>query len=349
MEFQIFKICQNSKFITFLFPRLTIGLRMTRAKNSRCLGNTTTMNRVQILRTVQQVRQWRKQRLLNNESVGFVPTMGALHAGHCYLVNQSIKDNDRTVVSIFVNPSQFAPHEDLDAYPRLVDRDLAMLAEKFPKKPVDAVFVPKVSEMYPSGIVLDVAQQRGAFVLVKGCSETLEGALRPGFFRGVATVVTKLLNVVMPTRVYFGQKDAQQCVVVRNLVRDLLVDTEVCVMPTLREDNGLAMLSRNEYLSPATRDQCGIIYRGLCAGRDYYLQGGSSAQAVKDEIVRVYAEMPSDWLIDYVAVSHPETLEDLHELDPAVGATVSVAVRVPRDDGGVARLIDNVQLEARGE
>ncbi|SGZ51100.1 CIC11C00000000920 [Sungouiella intermedia] len=305
---------------------------------------------VPVLRTVQQVRQWRRQCLFNHEKVGFVPTMGALHLGHCHLVKHSLANNDRTIVSIFVNPSQFAPHEDLDAYPRALDRDLDLLAATFPHKGVDAVFVPKVLEMYPSGIVLEVDKQKGAFVNVKGCSEQLEGAQRPAFFRGVATVVAKLLNIVSPENIYFGQKDAQQCVVVKNMVKDLLFDTEVNVLPTLREPNGLAMLSRNEYLSQQTKDECAIIYQGLCAGKDFYsrkINGGGTlvaAKSILQEIQKVYDTMPETYTVEYVAISHPETLEDLEEVTPEVGATISTAVRVPRATGGEARLIDNVQL-----
>lgn len=306
-----------------------------------------------IIRTVLQMRQWRRQCLLQNKTVGFVPTMGALHMGHCHLVKNSLTENDKTVVSIFVNPSQFAPHEDLDAYPRTLDRDLKMLETMFPEKQVDAVYVPETREMYPSGIVLEVEDQRGAFVNVKGCSEGLEGAHRPAFFRGVATVVTKLLNVVLPERVYFGQKDAQQCVVVKNLVRDLLIDTEVKVLETHREANGLAMLSRNEYLSPEVKDQAALIYKGLCAAKDLYitqLESGAGAVPSKDildSIKTIYSTMPSLWEVEYVAVSHPDTLEDLDSVDLAVGALISTAVRVPRGDSGVARLIDNVQLSPK--
>lgn len=276
--------------------------------------------------------------------------MGALHLGHCHLVRSSILQNDRTIVSIFVNPSQFAPHEDLDAYPRALERDLDLLASEFPDKGVDAVFVPKVLEMYPSGIVLDVDKQRGAFVTVQGCSEQLEGAQRPAFFRGVATVVNKLLNVVTPENVYFGQKDAQQCVVVKNMVKDLLINTTVNVLPTLREKNGLAMLSRNEYLSKATKEQCSLIFKGLSAGKEYYEQemAGKNALVPARDILQaihaVYSQMPEEWVVEYVAVSHPETLEYLEVVGRDTGATISTAVRVPREGGGTARLIDNVQL-----
>lgn len=298
---------------------------------------------ITVLRTVQQVRSWRRQCVFNRETVGFVPTMGALHSGHTHLMKTSIEQNDKTIVSIFVNPLQFAPHEDLDAYPRTLERDLSMLLA------VDAVFVPKVLEMYPSGIVLDVDRQKGAFVTVLGCSEQLEGQQRPAFFRGVATVVTKLLNIVTPTNVYFGQKDAQQCVVAKNLVKDLIMDTTVNVLPTLREANGLAMSLRNEYLSQETKNQCAIIYQGLCAGKTLYdeavkLKPLVASSAILSAISDVYSGMPAEWKIEYVAVSHPETLEDLESVEPGTGATISTAVRVPKEDGGVARLIDNVQL-----
>lgn len=296
------------------------------------------MSRVQVLRTVAQVRAWRTQCLFNRESVGFVPTMGALHAGHCHLVAHSIKENAKTIVSIFVNPSQFAPHEDLDAYPRALDSDLKTL-EKFGG--VDAVFVPKVLEMFPVGVDLEVLKQKGAFVTVHGCLEQLEGALRPAFFRGVATVVAKLLNVVSPTNVYFGQKDAQQCVVVGALVRDLLMDTTVRVVPTLREPNGLAMLLRNEYLLPASREKAGVIYRGLQAGQAAAGQTRAAA-AVVEAVRAVYREMDPAWEVEYIEVSHPTTLERLAEI-PKEGATLLTAVRVPRA-GGTARLIDNVYI-----
>lgn len=274
--------------------------------------------------------------------------MGALHKGHCHLVAKSLEENDKTMVSIFVNPSQFAPGEDLDDYPRTLDRDLEVLKLSFVSKPVDAVFVPKVTQMYPLGIDLDVTKQRGAFVKVHGCSEKLEGQLRPGFFRGVATVVTKLFNIVSPTRAYFGQKDAQQCVVVRNLVKDLWINTEIRIQPTLREENGLAMSSRNEYLLKSVRDSAAVIYRGLSAGKQAYEdlvsdQKEAPALAILDAVSEVFSAMPKDWEVEYVAVSDSETLDDLQSIGVA-GATLLTAVRVPRADGGTARLIDNVVM-----
>lgn len=293
-----------------------------------------------VLRTVSQVRQWRHALRRAEKLVGFVPTMGALHHGHLSLVHQSQVENDATVVLIFVNPSQFGPNEDLDAYPRTLDDDLAQLEAAN----VEAVFVPKVSEMYPSGITLEVSEQRGAFVEVKGCSHQLEGVTRPQFFRGVATVVCKLLNVVQPTRVYFGQKDAQQCVVIRNMVKDLLIDTEVRVLPTQREPLGLALLLRNAYLSQSTKDELKAIFQALTKGQqlwnsDQSVSGSQIVDLVKQQLTELGLK------VEYVACSHPETLDDITD-NVVAGSIVSTAVHVPRAKGnGTARLIDNVILQ----
>lgn len=301
---------------------------------------------IKVLNTVKQVRQWRRQCLLNGKTVGLVPTMGALHDGHCSLVSQSLKNNHHTIVSIFVNPSQFAPHEDLESYPRTLDSDLSILESINEGNKVDVVFVPKVSEMYPSGITLDVEKQTGAFVTVQGCSEQLEGASRPAFFRGVATIVTKLLNIVTPEEIYFGQKDAQQCVVVKNLVRDLLIDTNVKVLPTLREANGLALSSRNAYLPKEVKNQSAVIYKALSAGKNYYETVGTPVRAseIRSQIDAVFSNIPAEFTIEYIAISHPETLADLEVVEPGTGAIISTAVRVPREGGGETRLIDNVIL-----
>ncbi|RCK59319.1 Pantoate--beta-alanine ligase [Candida viswanathii] len=306
----------------------------------------------EILRTVAQVRQWRQSSLSpNSPTVGFVPTMGALHAGHLSLIRSSLQHNDRTIISIFVNPSQFAPHEDLDAYPRTLDTDLQLIRDTFGglSRGVDAVFVPKITEIYPSGINLDVTQQRGAFVSVLGCLEQLEGVTRPQFFRGVATVVTKLINVVMPTNIYFGQKDAQQCVVIKNLVKDLLIPTRVNVLPTLRELNGLAMSSRNEYLSDDMRLRSAVIYEALRTGEEYYESVKGKGEKVKAseilEKIRPVIASDKDFEIEYISINHPETLDELEFVEPGVGALVSTAVKVPKENSNEkARLIDNIIL-----
>ncbi|KAI3406437.1 pan6 [Candida oxycetoniae] len=310
----------------------------------------TISSKILILRTVSQVRQWRAKLFSDNQSVGFVPTMGALHAGHCSLVRKSLEENDKTIVSIFVNPSQFAPHEDLDNYPRTLDRDLEILESEFSDKQVDAVFVPKVSEMYPNGISLDIDKQKGAFVNVHGLSEQLEGITRPQFFRGVSTVVTKLLNIVQPTRVYFGQKDAQQCVVINNLVRDLMIPTKVRVVQTVRESNGLAMSSRNEYLSKEMKDRCSIIYKALKEGASLYNEnrekGGKVNSSIIIDRIKDIVSQNDEFEIEYVAASHPESLEDVELIEPGVGAIVSCAIKVPKESSTEkARLIDNIILQ----
>lgn len=304
-------------------------------------------NKITVLRTVSQVRHWRLQCYRYNQTVGFVPTMGALHDGHGSLVSQSLLENDKTIVSIFVNPSQFAPHEDLDAYPRTLDSDLSILEKNVTNnKVVDAVFVPKISEMYPSGIELDVSKQKGTFVSVLGCSEQLEGVTRPQFFRGVATVVTKLLNIVTPTNIYFGQKDAQQCVVIKNLVKDLMINTNVRVMPTKREPNGLALSSRNAYLSPEIKRESSVIFQALSTGEQFYNENkpkGKVDASVVLDLVKQKLQQNLHFNIEYIAVSHPETLEDLQFIEPGIGAIISTAVKVPKQNSTeLARLIDNV-------
>lgn len=303
---------------------------------------------IPVFHTIKEVRAWRSQCYARQQLVGFVPTMGALHAGHTLLVKKSLEDNDHTIVSIFVNPLQFAPHEDLGLYPRTLESDLAILESSFPglNRQVAAVFCPLVAEMYPAGINLVVSQQKGTFVEVKGCSEQLEGVLRPQFFRGVATVVTKLLNVTTPSRAYFGQKDAQQCVVVRNLVRDLLIDTEIVVLPTHRESSGLALSSRNAYMLGSVKDKSVAVYGGLLAGQNCYKAAAKPARAA--EVLRAvrdfYMASYPGLTVEYVAVSHPETLADLEEISEGQGAILSTAVRVPKEAGGEVRLIDNVIL-----
>ncbi|EER36102.1 conserved hypothetical protein [Candida tropicalis MYA-3404] len=302
-----------------------------------------------ILRTVAQVRQWRQALLQNNnQTVGFIPTMGALHSGHLSLIQSSLNENDKTIISIFVNPSQFAPHEDLDNYPRTLDSDIKLINDTFKIKSVDAVFVPKISEMYPSGITLDINKQRGAFINVLGCSEQLEGITRPNFFRGVATVVTKLINIVQPTNIYFGQKDAQQCIVIKNLVKDLLIPTNVKILPTLREENGLAMSSRNQYLSKDMKQRSSLIYKGLSQGEKYYELNKNQGKVKSSDIlkeIKSIIESDKDFDIEYISINHPETLDELEFVEPGIGALVSTAVKVPKENSNeMARLIDNIIL-----
>ncbi|KAK9451804.1 Pantoate-beta-alanine ligase [Limtongia smithiae] len=323
-------------------------------------AKATTPESIAVLRTRKEVRAWRNAQLAAGLTVGFVPTMGALHEGHLSLVRASTRMNDKTIVSIFVNPSQFAPNEDLASYPRDLDADVTLLSTVETVMPlpqtqtsgtsstvsttkVDVVFAPSVEEMYPSGIPLTIADQRGAFVSVEGLSHQLEGSIRPQFFRGVATVVSKLLNVVSPDLIYFGQKDVQQTVVVRRLIKDMCYDTGVVIVPTTRDASGLALSSRNAYLSAKVQEDATVIYRGLQRAVELF-RTETSAAALVDVIVQSIAEKFPLEDIEYVKVNDSETLKELDIVHPLRGAIVSLAVRVPNKFGTQTRLIDNVIL-----
>lgn len=308
---------------------------------------------VQIIRTVAEMRAFRTQAILNRKTIGLVPTMGALHQGHLNLVHRSAGENDYTVVSIFVNPSQFAPHEDLSSYPRTLDTDIQALSSVSTGTPANpiTVFLPSVSEMYPSGICLDVSKQVGAFVEVKGLSEQLEGSIRPHFFRGVATIVTKLINAVQPDRSYFGQKDIQQVTVVKRMVKDLLIPTEIVMVPTAREDSSLAMSSRNAYLSANARAESSILYRALASGEEIYKNGSTSRTDILATINKVLephgAGGESDFKVDieYISIADKVNLKELDQVVPGEGAVISAAIRVPNKSGTQTRIIDNILLD----
>lgn len=320
---------------------------------------------VNIIRTVAEMRAFRTQAILNRKTIGLVPTMGALHQGHLNLVHRSVSENDFTVVSIFVNPSQFAPHEDLSSYPRTLDTDLQALSSVSPAanntnsanssaatntNPI-TVFLPSVTEMYPSGISLEVSKQVGAFVEVKGLSEQLEGSIRPHFFRGVATIVTKLINAVQPDRSYFGQKDIQQVTVVKRMVKDLLIPTEIVMVPTAREDSSLAMSSRNAYLSASSRHNSSILYRALASGEQLYKNGSTSRS---DILAAIHAVLEphgpngdSDFKveIEYISIADKSSLKEVEQVVPGEGAVISAAIRVPNKEGAQTRIIDNILLD----
>jgi len=256
--------------------------------------------------------------------VGLVPTMGFLHEGHLSLVRAARQQNERVVVSIFVNPTQFGPGEDYERYPRDEQRDLSLLRDER----VDVVFMPSVDEIYPPGA--------STFVDVGGVTEMLEGAHRPGHFRGVATVVAKLFNIVEPARAYFGRKDAQQLVVVRKLVRDLRFDVEIVGMPIVREPDGLALSSRNAYLSPAEREAALVLSRALREAEQLFGGGDRDGERVRAAMRDLIAREPLA-RVDYVSVADPESLRELDRIEST--ALVSLAVRI-----GATRLIDNVTL-----
>ncbi|RKP36017.1 pantothenate synthase [Dimargaris cristalligena] len=295
---------------------------------------STTGSPVLVFHRIAELRAWRREQVLQGRTIGFVPTMGALHEGHLNLVRAARSSCDRVVVSIFVNPAQFAPHEDLHAYPRTLDRDVALLTSAS----AHVVFAPTVAEMYPSGITLDVQAQRGTFLEVLGKSHQMEGDPRPHFFRGVATVVLKLLNAVQPDRAYFGQKDAQQCVVVKTMVRDLLLPVEIVTVPTTRAANQLALSSRNKYLSPDQIPAALTLQRSLAAAQALYEQQGErNREALLGAAQRVFDDQP-DAQLEYLSLAHPETLDELEQIGED-GAIISGAFRV-----GSARLIDNILL-----
>ncbi len=250
--------------------------------------------------------------------------MGALHAGHRSLVERARRECDRVGVSIFVNPSQFGPGEDLAAYPRTLDRDLEILAQAG----VDLVWTPDPGDVYPPGFQ--------TWVSVEEVTRPLEGGCRPGHFRGVATVVAKLLNAFTPDRAYFGQKDAQQVVVIERMVKDLDFPVEVVVCPTVREPDGLAMSSRNAYLSADQRQAATVLYRALAAARSLYESGVRDAEVLRSVMRSVVAAEPLA-RADYVSAADPITLAELARVHDRV--LLSLAVRI-----GTTRLIDNLPL-----
>ena len=267
----------------------------------------------------------RKLRREENRTIGLVPTMGALHQGHLSLIHEARAMCDVVVVSIFVNPTQFGAGEDFESYPRDLTADSALLAEYN----VDYVFAPTLEEIYPQGF--------STFVTVEGLSEQLEGASRPGHFRGVTTIVAILFNIVRPHFAFFGQKDAQQSVIVKQMVRDLALNTEIVVIPVVREESGLAMSSRNEYLNDEQRQAATVLSRALSQARAEYEEGEYSAARLI-ELVRSTIEKESLARIDYVSVNDAETLENLDKIEDRP-VLLSLAVFV-----GKTRLIDNVVL-----
>ena len=280
----------------------------------------------QLIKTIAEFREIRQDvRLVG--LLGFVPTMGFLHAGHIALVRRAREENAVVAASIFVNPAQFAPDEDFSAYPRDLERDLAMLEAAG----CDLVFHPSPEEMYPP-------PEQDVYVVPGGIADQLEGAVRPGHFTGVATVVLKLLNIVQPDQSYFGQKDGQQVAVVRRMVRDLNVPGEIVVVPTVREADGLAMSSRNTYLSAEQRQAAPVVYRALTTAMESYRSGETRADALRDTIKSTLAAEPLVAAIDYISVADPLTLLEI-EGDAADGAMASTAVRF-----GKTRLLDNVIL-----
>ena len=277
---------------------------------------------MKVIEKIDEMKQLRQQL---TESVGFVPTMGYFHEGHLALVKRARVENSWVIVSIFVNPTQFGPQEDFKSYPRDPQRDLAMLE----KEKTDIVFMPSVAEMYPA--------QFNSWIEVEKVSERLEGASRPGHFRGVSIDVAKLFNIIQPAKAYFGQKDAQQLVVIRKMVADLNMNLEIVTVPTVREPDGLAMSSRNIYLNPQQRQAAVVLYHALSLAQKLWSQGEKDAQHLRQEMTGLTQKQPLA-TIDYVSVADAETLDELDTVrSPAL---VSLAVKI-----GSTRLIDNIVLE----
>lgn len=269
----------------------------------------------------------RKIRREQDKSIGLVPTMGALHEGHLSLVREARQMCDIVVVSVFVNPAQFGPKEDYEHYPRDLTKDTALLTDYN----VDYIFAPPVEEIYSKGY--------STYVNVEGLSDQLEGVSRPGHFRGVATVVTVLLNTIRPDFAFFGQKDAQQALIIKRLVRDLAFDTEIVVLPTVREDSGLALSSRNSYLSGDEHEAARVIHRALLKAREAYKAGERSAGKLVDQ-VRKTVELEPRARLEYVNLSNADSLEKLEKLDDhAILITIAVFI-------GKTRLIDNIVLNS---
>jgi pantoate--beta-alanine ligase len=275
---------------------------------------------MQVVTTVAEMRRLRSQMA---GGVGLVPTMGYLHEGHLFLVRRARADNEHVVVTIFVNPTQFGPQDDYQRYPRDPERDLRLLEQEG----ADVVFMPRVEEMYPPGF--------DAWVEVgESLTGHLEGAARPGHFRGVTTVVAKLFEIVQAQRAYFGQKDGQQLAVIRKMVADLNMGVEIVGLPTVREPDGLAMSSRNVYLSLEERRAATILWRSLGRARELFEGGERRAEVIRGEMGAVLASEPLA-RVEYVSVADAETLQELETIEGP--AMVSLAVRI-----GSTRLIDNV-------
>ncbi|WGS64032.1 pantoate--beta-alanine ligase [Marinitoga aeolica] len=279
---------------------------------------------MELITSISKMKDIRNKIIKEGKSIGFVPTMGYLHKGHLSLVEQARKDNDIVVVSIFVNPTQFGPNEDFDRYPRDLNRDMELL------KPynVDYIFHPDVNDMY--------SKTHSTYVEEIKLTKVLCGKSRPGHFKGVTTIVTKLFNIVRPTRAYFGQKDAQQFRVLRKMVDDLNMDVEMVEMPIVREEDGLAMSSRNIYLKSEERKQALALSKSLKKAKELYESGERNANIIKAEMRKIFDENPLV-KVDYIEIVDEYNLENVNIIKNKVLVAVAAFV-------GKARLIDNVIL-----
>jgi len=328
-----------------------------------------------IFRDVPELRRFRRDLLFSQRTVGLVPTMGALHEGHISLVRMAAAENTDVVVSIYVNPTQFGVNEDLSTYPRTWDTDIAMLnaldAELASqgKGRISAIFAPTTKVMYPSLPPSSQIDGKGSFVTITPLAEVLEGTSRPVFFRGVATVCMKLFNIVQPERVYFGQKDVQQTVVIGRMVKDFHLNLDVRIGPTMREEDGLAMSSRNVYLGARRRKVAVVLSQALRKAEEQWLKGkrsrGDILWEANDLVNRRMMEQDdlppnqrATFEVDYISLADPDSLEELDDVDGSKGAILSGAIKMlPLEEPqqgeesglgggtGTVRLIDNIILK----
>ncbi len=280
---------------------------------------------MQIIASISEMQSIAETHRKQGRTIGFVPTMGFLHEGHVSLMRHARQECDIVVASIFVNPTQFGPSEDLDRYPRDEAGDRAQCEAAG----VDVLFMPTVAGMYP--------EKPSVFVNVEGLSDILEGAVRPGHYRGVATVVAKLFNIVKPRKAFFGQKDYQQCAVIKRMAKGLNMDVDIMVLPTIREPDGLAMSSRNSYLSADERRKAAVIYRALSAAEQLAKAGAREPEKLKNKMLAVLRE-EKGIEIDYVEVADHETLAPLSSVKDVMALLVAVRI-------GRTRLIDNLVIQ----
>ena len=278
-----------------------------------------------LIQTINGMKQTIKKLKQQNKKIGFVPTMGYLHEGHLSLVECSKKENDITVVSIFVNPTQFGENEDFDKYPRDIERDLKLCE----KADVDYVFAPKVSEMYPKGY--------STYVIMETLTDKLCGKFRPGHFKGVLTVVNKLFNIVQPDNAYFGEKDYQQLIIIKKMVKELNMNVNVVGCPIIREEDGLAMSSRNKYLSEEERKSALSLNKALFLAKELFEKGETNPEKIKEEMKKLILSYPLVKEIQYIEIVDPKTLEEKQKVEK--GDRVLLAVFV-----GDTRLIDNIEI-----
>jgi pantoate--beta-alanine ligase len=279
---------------------------------------------MQIITTISEMQSLADSLRRERKTISLVPTMGFLHEGHVSLMRRARQECDVVAVSIFVNPTQFGPNEDLGRYPRDEAGDRA----KCEAAGVDVLFIPTASGMYPDA--------PSVFITVEGISGVLEGGVRPGHFRGVATVVAKLFNIVKPHKAFFGQKDYQQCAVIKRMVKGLDMDVNIVVLPTAREPDGLAMSSRNSYLNADDRRKAAVIHRALSAAEHMAKAGGKEPEKLKNKMLAVLREVPGIE-IDYVEVADPENLMPLASAKDSMALLVAVRI-------GSTRLIDNLVI-----